>query len=162
MTDLLPTPTTGQLALGDRRPLEPQRLSALDDLVRGFLLSKRSAKTRDAYAADLASWLTFCARLGVDPLAAGIHHADAYLRLSPKPVTPAAAAAWPRPASPDAPRPCTASTATPPASTPSPTHPSPTSNAPAPMTNTPPAGSAPPNAANSAPLPAPTDPAPTP
>src|SRR4051812_32819040 len=53
----------------------------LGDLVRGFLLSKRSPKTRTAYAADLASWLTFCAGLGVDPLAAGIHHADAYLRL---------------------------------------------------------------------------------
>jgi integrase/recombinase XerD len=81
VTNLVPAPTTGPLALDGRHPVEPQRLSALDDLVRGFLLSKRSAKTRDAYAADLASWLTFCARLGVDPLAAGIHHADAYLRL---------------------------------------------------------------------------------
>src|SRR4051795_12010618 len=39
------------------------------------------AKTREAYAADLASWLTFCAGLDLDPLTAGIHHADAYLRL---------------------------------------------------------------------------------
>src|SRR3954449_9425989 len=62
-------------------PVEPQRLSALDDLVRGFLLSKRSAQTRTAYAADLASWLTFCAGLDLDPLTAGIHHADGYLRL---------------------------------------------------------------------------------
>jgi integrase/recombinase XerD len=49
--------------------------------VRGFLLSKRSPKTRAAYAADLASWLAFCAGIDLDPLAAGIHHADAYLRL---------------------------------------------------------------------------------
>src|SRR3954467_12576083 len=39
------------------------------------------AKTRDAYAADLASWLTFCAGLDLNPLTAGIHHADGYLRL---------------------------------------------------------------------------------
>jgi hypothetical protein len=81
VTDLLPAPTTGPLAAAARVPVQPQRLSALDDLVRGFLLSKRSPQTRTAYAADLASWLTFCARLDLDPLAAGIHHADAYLRL---------------------------------------------------------------------------------
>src|SRR3982751_2826531 len=81
VTDLLPAPTPGPLPLAERVPVQPQRLSALEDLVRGFLLSKRSAQTRDAYAADLASWLTFCAGLDLDPLAAGIHHADAYLRL---------------------------------------------------------------------------------
>src|SRR4051812_49770127 len=81
VTDLVPAATTGQLAAANRAPVQPQRLSALDDLVRGFLLSKRSATTRTAYAADLASWLTFCAGLGVDPLTAGIHHADGYLRL---------------------------------------------------------------------------------
>lgn len=62
-------------------PAQPQRLSALDDLVRGFLLSKRSPRTRAAYAADLGSWLACCTRIGLDPLTAGIHHADAYLRL---------------------------------------------------------------------------------
>jgi integrase/recombinase XerD len=81
VTDLVPAATPSPLPLSQRVPVEPHRLSALDDLVRGFLLSKRSPKTRDAYAADLASWLTFCAGIGVDPLAAGIHHADAYLRL---------------------------------------------------------------------------------
>src|SRR3954471_14645507 len=81
MTDLRPTPRAGLLPSADRAPPAPPRLSALDDLVRGFLLSKRSAHTRTAYAADLASWLTFCAGLDLDPLAAGIHHADAYLRL---------------------------------------------------------------------------------
>jgi integrase/recombinase XerD len=81
VTDLVPAATPSPLPLSQRVPVEPQRLSALDDLVRGFLLSKRSAKTRDAYAADLASWLTFCAGLALDPLSAGIHHADGYLRL---------------------------------------------------------------------------------
>jgi site-specific recombinase XerD len=59
----------------------PEQLNALQDLVRGFLLSKRSVTTRTAYAADLASWLHWCDQLGVDPLQAGIHHADAYLRV---------------------------------------------------------------------------------
>src|SRR3954447_3043235 len=81
VTDRLPAPTTGPLAPADRAPVEPQRLSALEDLVRGFLLSKRSPQTRTAYAADLASWLTFCAGIDLNPLTAGIHHADAYLRL---------------------------------------------------------------------------------
>src|SRR3954447_1106910 len=81
VTDLVPAPTPGPLAPADRAPAEPQRLSALADLVRGFLLSKRSAQTRDAYAAALASWLTSCAGLDLNPLAAGIHHADGYLRL---------------------------------------------------------------------------------
>src|SRR3954447_10607861 len=88
VTDLVPAPTTGQLAAANRAPVQPQRLSALDDLVRGFPLSKRSAQTRTAYAADLASWLTFCARLDLDPLAAGIHHADASPRLPAKPGAP--------------------------------------------------------------------------
>ena len=65
----------------NRSPAHAERLSELDDLVRGFLLSKRAPKTRDAYAADIASWLSWCQALGVDPLTAGIHHADAYLRL---------------------------------------------------------------------------------
>src|SRR3954454_8369982 len=80
MSDL-PAHHPGPLAPADPVPVQPQRLRALDDLVRGFLLSKRSVKTRQAYAADLASWLTFCAGLHVDPLTAGMHHADAYLRL---------------------------------------------------------------------------------
>lgn len=59
----------------------PEQLSALEDLIRGFLLSKRSPRTRQAYTADLTGWLTWCSGLQVDVLAAGIHHADAYLRL---------------------------------------------------------------------------------
>jgi hypothetical protein len=43
VTDLVPAPTPGPLPLSNRVPVEPHRLSALDDLVRGFLLSKRSA-----------------------------------------------------------------------------------------------------------------------
>ena len=62
-------------------PAEAEQLSTVQDLVRGFLLSKRSATTRAAYTADLASWLHWCTQLELDPLRAGIHHADAYLRL---------------------------------------------------------------------------------
>jgi hypothetical protein len=58
----------------------PEKLSTLEDLVRGFLLSKRSPKTREAYAVDLTGWLTWCHGLQVDALAAGIHHAHTYLR----------------------------------------------------------------------------------
>src|SRR4051794_41417199 len=89
VTDRLPAPTTGRLAVGDRAPVQPQRLSALDDLVRGFLLSKRSPKTRDAYAADLASWLTFCAGLDLNPLTAGIPTPTPTSACSPHPPTPA-------------------------------------------------------------------------
>lgn len=77
----LPTPAPAVAGPADRSPVAAQRLSALDDLVAGFLLSKRSARTRAAYAADLASWRTWCDTLDLDVLAAGIHHADAYLRL---------------------------------------------------------------------------------
>src|SRR4051794_41380265 len=76
VTDRLPAPTTGPLAPANRAPVQPQRLRALEDLVRGFLLSKRSPKTRTAYAADLASWLTFCADLDLDPPTAAIPHPD--------------------------------------------------------------------------------------
>lgn len=62
-------------------PAKADRLSTVQDLVRGFLLSKRSTTTRVAYTADLASWMHWCTQLELDPLRAGIHHADAYLRL---------------------------------------------------------------------------------
>jgi integrase/recombinase XerD len=62
-------------------PVAPQRLRGLDDLRAGFLASKRSANTRSAYRLDLDAWFSWCEDVGVDPLAAGIHHADVYLRL---------------------------------------------------------------------------------
>jgi len=62
-------------------PVAPERLRGLQDLRVGFLASKRSANTRDAYGNDLDAWFTWCGEVGVDPLAAGIHHADVYLRL---------------------------------------------------------------------------------
>jgi hypothetical protein len=107
-------------------PVQAQRLSALDDLVAGFLLSKRSPRTRAAYAADLASWRTGCDAVGVELLAAGTHHADAYLRLladsgdprTGRPLTAANIAGG------------TASTDTPPATAPSPAPHSPTPSAP--------------------------------
>jgi site-specific recombinase XerD len=75
-----PRPLVGaDRALAGPAPVEPARLTALQDLLAGYLLSKRSA-TRTAYAADLRSWLAWCTDRGVDPLGAGLHHADAYLR----------------------------------------------------------------------------------
>jgi len=81
MTDRLPVLAFSDAVAPTHSPVEPERLSALDDLVRGFLLSKRAPQTRGAYAADLTSWLTWCQAVDVGVLAAGIHHADAYLRL---------------------------------------------------------------------------------
>lgn len=71
-------------------PAEPQRLTRLDDLIAAYLWAK-TPSTRAAYTNDLASWLAFCAvapslddhghpTTGVDPLRAGIHHAEIYLR----------------------------------------------------------------------------------
>ncbi|GAA3614086.1 site-specific tyrosine recombinase XerD [Kineosporia mesophila] len=63
-----------------RVPVQAQRLSTLNELLAGFLASKRSVATRDAYRADLQSWVLWCDGAGVEVLAAGIHHADVYLR----------------------------------------------------------------------------------
>lgn len=64
---------------GERAPALPERLTSLDNLLAGFLIRFRPA-TRQAYQSDLASWLEFCRQLRIDPLTAGIHHADAYVR----------------------------------------------------------------------------------
>ncbi len=61
-------------------PALPQRLSTLDDLTAGYLMRFRPA-TRQAYQGDLASWFTFCDQAHIDPLTAGIHHADTYVRV---------------------------------------------------------------------------------
>lgn len=61
-------------------PALPQRLSTLEDLVTGYLMRFRPA-TRQAYQGDLASWLAFCDQARIDPLTAGIHHADTYVRV---------------------------------------------------------------------------------
>lgn len=83
MSDVVSLPASAAVEIVEPAwsPVASEQLSALDDLVRGFLLSKRSPKTRQAYATDLASWCGWCASIGVEPLAVGIHHADAYLRL---------------------------------------------------------------------------------
>jgi integrase/recombinase XerD len=83
VSDLLPSPVapTNLVRLTRHPPVRAERLNTLDDLVRGFLLSKRSPKTRESYEADLASWLAWCHEVSLDPLAADIHHADAHLRL---------------------------------------------------------------------------------
>jgi site-specific recombinase XerD len=69
-------------------PAQPQRLTRLDDLIAAYLRGKAPA-TRDAYGNDLKSRLAFCEIapgrgrdgdliIGVDPLEAGIHHAEMY------------------------------------------------------------------------------------
>src|SRR5215217_4680657 len=58
----------------------PERLDTLQDLAAAWLL-RFGPNTRDAYGRDLRRWLEWCASIGVDPLVAGIHHADAYSRL---------------------------------------------------------------------------------
>jgi len=64
----------------DRLPVPPQRLSTLNDLTAGYLMRFRPA-TRQAYQGDLASWLAFCDQADIDPLTAGIHHADTFVRV---------------------------------------------------------------------------------
>lgn len=66
--------------VAERVPALPDRLTTLDDLLDGYLMRFRPA-TRKAYDADLASWLAFCTQAGIDPLTAGIHHADTYVRV---------------------------------------------------------------------------------
>jgi len=79
MTELAVGPHGEQAVTVEQAPALPQRLSTLDDLLTDFLIRFRPA-TRQAYQSDLASWLQFCRELDVDPLTAGIHHADAYVR----------------------------------------------------------------------------------
>lgn len=51
----------------------------MDELVAAYLLRFGPA-TRKAYTTDLRSWLAWCDAVPIDPLAVGLHHADAYLR----------------------------------------------------------------------------------
>jgi hypothetical protein len=57
----------------------PEPLDTIEHFAAGWQL--RFGHTRDAYGRDLRRWLQWCAANGVGPLAAGIHHADAYSRL---------------------------------------------------------------------------------
>ena len=89
-----PAPTTssfGVVEVAAASPALPERLSRLDDLAAAYLWAKTPA-TRAAYRSDLDSWFAYCAAapgvgtdgrptLGVDPLRAGIHHAEIYVRL---------------------------------------------------------------------------------
>ena len=61
-------------------PAVPQRLTSLESLVRGYLLRFKPA-TRRAYQGDIQTWLTFCRAVDTDPLTAGMHHVDAYVRM---------------------------------------------------------------------------------
>jgi integrase/recombinase XerD len=56
------------------------RLESVDQLVAAWLLGYDSARTRRAYARDVADWLAFCRQHGLEPLAALRAHVDAYAR----------------------------------------------------------------------------------
>jgi integrase/recombinase XerD len=83
ISEVLPGPGSA-LSIGDlpdaAAPAAIHRLTSLGDLARAYLLRFPRA-TRAAYAVDLASWFSFCDQTGVDPLRAGIHHADIYVRV---------------------------------------------------------------------------------
>jgi hypothetical protein len=57
----------------------PEQLDTLDGLAAGWLMHF-GPNTCDAYARDLRSRLVWCDEVGVDPLHAGLHHADTYTR----------------------------------------------------------------------------------
>jgi len=78
VTTVLPSPT-GLAAATAAAPRVPERLDTLDGLAAGWLL-RFGPNTRAAYGTDLRRWLTWCTTVGVDPLRAGLHHADAYAR----------------------------------------------------------------------------------
>ena len=48
--------------------------------MRASLLRFKPA-TRRAYQGDIQTWLTFCRAVDTDPLTAGMHHVDAYVRI---------------------------------------------------------------------------------
>jgi integrase/recombinase XerD len=58
----------------------PPGVDAYEALVGRFLL-RFGQNTRDAYGRDLSEWAAFCAGLGVHPLAAGLDHGDAFVRV---------------------------------------------------------------------------------
>ncbi len=69
----------GGLVAAPRHPASPQRLDGLEGLALGWLGGHAdSLNTHAAYRRAFADWLSWCARHGVEPLTAGIHHADAY------------------------------------------------------------------------------------
>jgi integrase/recombinase XerD len=76
---------------------ERVRNDELGELTRGWLLSQRSPRTREAYLRDLNGWLAFCTHHGLDVLDITVRHADAYgrwltERTDPAPLTDASAA----------------------------------------------------------------------
>jgi site-specific recombinase XerD len=57
-------------------PHDPGDRYGIAKLTTSWLLSKNSHHTRRAYFGDLASWLSYCSRTGLDPLAARRADAD--------------------------------------------------------------------------------------
>lgn len=83
-TQLAPLTTRGTLELPEaeqaRTDLEAHYPDDLPRLVSLWLMSKRSAHTRRAYARGFRNWATFCRQADVHPMAARRPHADGYMR----------------------------------------------------------------------------------
>ena len=62
-------------------PVAARMLSVSQDLLAGYLASRRSPRTRAAYRSDLAPWAAWCGRAEVEVLATRIHPADVYPRV---------------------------------------------------------------------------------
>jgi integrase/recombinase XerD len=81
VTSAIVSSRSTQLLVGQSpdNPVVPERLDDLADLRTGWLL-RFGPNTRAGYAHDFDEWARWCQTLGVHPLAAGIHHGDAYHR----------------------------------------------------------------------------------
>ena len=60
--------------------LSEGRTGSFDEVAVGFLLGYDKAHTRSAYQSDLRCFASWCARIGIDPMAAKRVHLDGYAR----------------------------------------------------------------------------------
>ena len=68
------------LAVQNDADLSISRPGLFDEVTVGFLLGYDKAHTRSAYHSDLRCFSSWCARIGIDPLAAKRAHLDGYAR----------------------------------------------------------------------------------
>ena len=68
------------LAVPDDADLSIGRPGLFDEVAVGFLLGYDKAHTRSAYQSDLRCFASWCAGIGIDPLAAKRAHLDGYAR----------------------------------------------------------------------------------
>ncbi len=68
------------LVLPNDSVLSISRLGLFGEVAVGFLLGYDKAHTRSAYQSDLSCFTSWCARMGIDPLAVKRVHLDGYAR----------------------------------------------------------------------------------